>query len=138
MTQDRSFAVNRLWVTISLIGLLAVTLILAFIFVAFGAVSLVGFATAFPSRLGQSVMCFFAAVIFGAVLGIFCSYVGSLFKTLKVGGPALIVSSDGFKYCLASGDLIPWKAIKDVTFAGGLGTRKTAMVLRFSDRRWLC
>jgi hypothetical protein len=129
--QDRSFAVNRLGVTISLIGLLAITLCLAFMFVAFGVVSLVGFATEFPRRLGEYVMCFFGALIFGACLLLFCSYVGSLFKTLKVGGPALIVSSEGFKYCLACDDLIPWKEIEDVTFVGGLGTRKTAMVLRF-------
>jgi len=130
MTQDRSFAVNRLWVTICLIGFAATILMFAFICLTFVA-ALVGSAMEFPQQLGESVMCFFAAVIFGGVLGIVCAYAGSLFKTLKVGGPALIVSSEGFKYCVASDDLIPWKEIKDVTLVGGFGTRATAMMLRF-------
>jgi len=58
MTQDRSFAVDRLWVTICLAVFLAIILMFAFMFVAFGAVSLVGFATEFPGRLGESVMSF--------------------------------------------------------------------------------
>ncbi|MCC8979269.1 hypothetical protein [Bradyrhizobium acaciae] len=130
MTQDRSFAVNRLSVTICLIGFLAIILIFAFICLTFAA-AFAGLAMEFPQHLGESVMCFFAAVIFGGVLGIVCAYAGSLFKTLTVGGPALIVSSEGFKYCVASDDVIPWKEIKDVTFAGGFGTRKTAVMLRF-------
>jgi hypothetical protein len=131
MTQDRSIAVNRLWVTIYLTGCLAIILFLAFMFRVLGAVSLVGFATEPPRRLGESVMCFFAAIMFGAVLGNFCAFVGNLFKTFRAGGRALIVSSEGFKYCLASDDLIPWKEIKDITLDGGFGTRKTAMAFRF-------
>lgn len=131
MPQNRSFAVNRLWVAIWLTGCLPVILFLASIFLVFGAVSLVGFATELPRHLGVSVMCFFAALMFGAVLGMVCAFAGSLYKALKIGGPALIVSSEGFKYCLASDDLIPWKKIKHISLDGGFGTRKSAVALRF-------
>jgi hypothetical protein len=131
VTQDRSFAVNRLWVAICLTGCLPIILFLASVFLVFGAVSLLGFATDFPHSIGVSVMCFFAAIMFGAALGNVCAFVGSLYKTLKIGGPALIVSSEGFTYCLASDDLIPWKEIKGITLDGGIGTRKSAMALRF-------
>jgi hypothetical protein len=123
VTQDRSFAVNRLWVTIYLTGCLAIILVFAFMFFAFGTLSLVGFATEFPRRIGESVVCFFVAVMCGAVLGNVCAFVGSLFKTPKTGGPALIVSPEGFKYCLASNDLIPWKEIKDISIDRGLGIK---------------
>jgi hypothetical protein len=123
MTQKRSFAVNRLWPIIHLTALLIVILIFTFMFVGFGAASLMGFATEFPRRIGESVMSFFAAVICGAVLLYACAVVGSLFKTLKVGGPALMVSSEGFRYRFASDDLIPWKEIKDIYIDRGLGIK---------------
>jgi hypothetical protein len=114
MTQDRSFAVNRLWPIIYLTALLIVILIFTFSFLGFGAASLAGFFTEFPRLIGQSVMLFFAAVICGAVLLYVSAFAGSLFKTLRVGGPALTVSSEGFRYLFASDDLIPWTAIKDI------------------------
>ncbi|MEH2565160.1 hypothetical protein [Bradyrhizobium sp. AZCC 2289] len=123
MTQDRSFAVNRLWPIIYLTALLIVILIFTFMFLGLGAASLMGFATEFPRRIGESVMSLFAAVICGAILLYVCAVAGSLFKTLKVGGPALMVSSEGFRYRFASDDLIPWKEIKDIYIDRGLGIK---------------
>jgi hypothetical protein len=60
MTRDRSFAANRLWPIIYLTALLIVILLFIFMFLGFGAASLMGFATEFPRRIGESVMSFFA------------------------------------------------------------------------------
>ncbi|MGY4503772.1 hypothetical protein ACVWYH_007729 [Bradyrhizobium sp. GM24.11] len=114
MNQDRSFAVNRFWPTIYLLGLLIVILLFAVMFLGFGGVSLLGVATDFPRRIGESVMSFFVAVICGAVLLYLCAFFGSLFRTLRLGGPALTISTEGFTYLFASDDLIPWTAIKDI------------------------
>ena len=123
MAQDRSFAVNRLWPIIYLTAFLIVILIFTFMFLGFGAASLMGILSEFPRRIGQSVMSFFAAVFCGAVLLYVCAFVGSLFKILKVGGPALTVSSDGFRYRFASDDLVPWKEIKDIDIDRGWGIK---------------
>lgn len=114
MNLDRSFAVNRFWPTVYLLGLLIVILLFAVMFLGFGGVSLMGVATDFPRRIGVSIMSFFVAVISGAVLLYLGAFFGSLFRTLRLGGPALTISSEGFTYLFASDDLIPWTAIKDI------------------------
>jgi hypothetical protein len=123
MTQDRSFAVNRFWPIIYLTAFLIVILVFSFMFLGFGAVALMGFATEFPRRIGVSVMSFFAALMCGGVLLYVCALAGGLLKTLRAGGPALTVSSEGFRYRFASDDLIPWKEIKDVYIDRGLGIK---------------
>src|SRR5258705_4166304 len=52
--------------------------------------------------------------LFGGTLLYLCASFETLFKTLRVNGPALTVSSDGFRYLFASDELIPWTAIKDI------------------------
>ncbi|QIG94243.1 hypothetical protein [Bradyrhizobium sp. 6(2017)] len=111
---DRSFAVNRFWPIIYLLGLLIVILIFAVMFLGFGGVSLMSLAMEFPRRIGESVMSFFAAVMCGGVLLYLCAFFGSLFRTLRLSDPALKISSEGFRYLFASDDLIPWTAIKDI------------------------
>ncbi|HZR85893.1 MAG TPA: hypothetical protein VFB02_03765 [Bradyrhizobium sp.] len=123
MTQDRSFEINRLWPIIYMIAILLAIVIFTFMFLVTGGAALLGFATEFPRRIGESAMLFFAALICGAALFYMCALVGSLFKTIKAGGPALIVSSEGFRYRFASDDLIPWKEIKDITINRGLGIK---------------
>ncbi|PAY10263.1 hypothetical protein CK489_06935 [Bradyrhizobium sp. UFLA03-84] len=130
MSQDRSFAVNRLWATVALAALLIAILIFAFMFLACGAASL-GLAMEFPRHVGESAMFFVVAVICGAALLCLCAAFGSLFKTLKAGGPALTISPEGFRYSFASDDLIPWKEIRDISPDGGLGRGKSATGLRF-------
>ncbi|WP_050422500.1 hypothetical protein [Bradyrhizobium tropiciagri] len=114
MNLDRRFAVNRFWPIVYLLGLLIVILLFAVMFLGFAGVSLLGIATDFPRRIGASVMSFFVAIFCGAVLLYVCAFFGSLFRTLRLGGPALTISSEGFTYLFASDDLIPWTAIKDI------------------------
>jgi hypothetical protein len=114
MNVDRSFAVNRFWPCIYLPAILIAILIFGVMFLGCGGVSLMGFATEFPRRIGESTISFFVAVICGAVVLYLCACFGSLFRTLRVGGPALTISSEGFRYLFASNDLIPWTAIKDI------------------------
>jgi len=124
MTLDRSFSMNRLWPIIYLTGLLVVILICAFIALEFGGEALAGFATELPRRIAQSVMSMFAAVLFGAIVLYLCALAESVFTTLRVGGPALIVSPDGFRYRFDSDELIPWKEIKDVYIDRGWGIKR--------------
>ena len=113
MTLERSFPVNRFWPIVYLPALLIIILILTGCVLFFGATSLF-FAMELPNRIGQCVMSFFAAVMFAGMFLYLCGLLEVLLNTIRAGGPALTVSSEGFRYLLASDDLIPWTAIEDV------------------------
>ncbi len=53
------------------------------------------------------------------------AFAQSLIKTMRAGGPALIISDEGFRYRFASDALVPWGKIKRAGFYyQGMGRKR--------------
>ena len=91
-----------------------------------------GYALMFESKsVSNSVFLTIAMFVFFILFAIVAAYIETLVRTLRSGGPALIVSQLGISYRFASDECIPWSKIKESVFARAWGI-KTGIFLSLS------
>jgi hypothetical protein len=130
MTHDCNFELNRRWAFFYLS-------VCGFAILAFAGMFIVCSLALFVALMTQRFAGWFVMLVCmglsGVALGHLAAFIGGILRILKIGGPALIVSSEGFRYCVACDDLISWAEIKSTEFEFGMGI-KLAIRFRLNPR----